>query len=400
MRRRKGGAGARAPWTRRRRRALLVLAGVGLVIAPALVWRLSVRAELNQRIADLRERGVPLTLEELNAWHAGAFDGEESDAVLRDIFSHYTELDLATFEHLPKFEAGSSRLLELPYAPETRRALEARVSGNEAMLGRLIGAAAIPQIRLIRELDGQLPVDGSDLVRPLEVLCAHACLQAEAGDGDGAVDSLIAGLQVARACRPTVTTGMLNRVIGYEFMLASVLPSVALRAPISRERMQALEALIAADDWQGDVTFAARGDRCIQLHLNRVDPGAWGTIFAVAGIYDRKRIHILDYYEAYAELAAMPAGERYAYLESSGMVYDYSYVRPPLSCSYEPLVVALMRHYQREGRFPDALDGLSAGLIAAAPSGDVAAAPQYVVEGAGFVLNDVRWALTLTAAAG
>ncbi|MCA9003339.1 MAG: hypothetical protein KDB61_15555, partial [Planctomycetes bacterium] len=152
---------------------------MALLLGCALAWRLSIRAALNQRLLDLRQAGFPTTMEELAAWELRDPREAEAEAAFNAVFEHYREMDRGAFEQLPKFERQDPRLLEAPFSPHTRHALEARTAGNDEMLTRFIGAAEFARYRLGIQYTSGHPEVTRDLTRPFEVLCAHACLLAE-----------------------------------------------------------------------------------------------------------------------------------------------------------------------------------------------------------------------------
>lgn len=378
---------ATTPWHRRRRRTLIVLALFLVLLSPALVWRLHIRADLNQRLADLRQQALPVTMAELAAWERRDPREAEADEAYSQVFQSYQEMDFDAFQYLPKFEAQAPQLLEVPYSAETRRAFELRVAGNEATLEHLMEASRFPKYRLQRQYELGSPQESRDLARPFEVLFAQACLLAENGDGDGALEAVEAGLRIARACRATPFSEVLNLAVSYENRIVAAVPSIVVRAEVSGGRLRALEQSIHDDDWPAAVAYAVNGDRCQQFFWNRPRHPAEELVEALLGVRDRRLTEMLRYYQLAPELIGMTYQDQSAILEKNGIQLMYSWWTPPASRTYSPVPTAVLHYYHDNGKLPQALDDLVPRYLESLPTApDTGHPPDYFHSDSTFVI--------------
>lgn len=358
-----------APWQRRRRRATFGLGLLILVLAPLLFWRLQLRADVNQRFADIRARGLPLTLDALVAWEAHAPDEAAADTAFTAMFRAYHEIDLATFGKLPRLYGTEPRLLEAPFPNELRTALENRVSGNEEMLTRLAEASVFSRYRTVRDLHQDYWGTPQSIERPLEVLFAHACLLAEKGQGDGALDAVMTGIKVARACRATPLIQAFNEAISGEQMILSAVYPVAVRADLSAAKLAEFFTFVQSDAWSEDLQRAAAGSRCVMLQfLGRTNDSA-DVLNGLVGGQDIEVRRFLQFVDEIPAISNFSMHERARYLEGRGLAdsqYNFWWGERPAD-GLKPVVIGVLQYRRATGTLPESLEALVPAYIAEVP---------------------------------
>jgi hypothetical protein len=304
---------------------------------------------------------MPVTLEELNAWDRPSPEDDAASAAIDAVFLAYREMDLEAFKSLPKLMGTEPRLLEVPFAPEVRAALEKRVEGNKAMLERLREASAFPRYRLIRELDYNHAWEVRSLQKPLEVLFAQACVLAETGQGDAALDAIIVGVKVARAARATPLNHVFNMVTECENDILSAAFPVLVRAAVSKERLDELLNLARDPTWMDDLERSITGGRCLALHSLVTANFADDPFESIMGKYDRYALWILKFSDEVPKLAALPFSKWDEHLRaqsiSAAFGYPFWWGTPP-SETLDPVVLAVLRYRQAHGALPETLDRL------------------------------------------
>ena len=102
---------------------------------------------------------------------------------------------------------------------------------------------------------------------PLEVLLAHACLLAEDGQGDAALDEIILGITVARASRATPLLQTFNAAMNSESLIVGGIYPVLIRAKVSGEKLEEFWRRLRDDSWLADLMRSVAGSRCLMLQM-------------------------------------------------------------------------------------------------------------------------------------
>lgn len=362
----------------------MILFLVAAVLAFPLGWRIKLRAEVLQGIADLRERGMPVTLEELAAWDTTP-ELPEAHAVLKAALLAYREMELNDFKSLPKLQGTEPRLLEVPFAAETLHALKKRVEGNEAMLARLREVSAFPRYRLIQRIDPENAYGLTGLEKPFEVLFAQTCVLAEAGQGDAALETISIGVKVARLTRATPLNHLFNVATKLENDLLTAVFPVLVRAKVSDEALENLLKLAQDPTWMDDLQRSIAGSRCLALNSLAAANFAEEPFESLIGEYDRHALWILKFADEVPDMVMLPFTAWDAHLKEKGIIpafgYPFWWGAPPAE-TLDPVVLAVLRYRQAHGTLPESLEGLVPEFLKEIPVDGVTGEPLTLVQSA------------------
>jgi len=196
---------------------LIVLIPLGLVGA-VFLFRLYLHVRIEEHFAAMRAEGLPVTLEELDAWYLPVPEEDNAGPLFL--------LALGSF----KSDAERRKLLPVvggnpvqvspgePYPEEIVALMEEAIGANEEVFRLVRVAAGMPGCRYPVDCTQGLAVRLDHLARLRELgrfLCLRAHLEAERGQGDAAAATLLDILAVAQSldAEPIFRSQLLRIVI-------------------------------------------------------------------------------------------------------------------------------------------------------------------------------------------
>jgi hypothetical protein len=173
-----------------------------LCVGALILWVLGQLWAADDKYAAIREMGLPVTIEEMNAWYVAPPDDENA-----------AELYTLAFERLVLPQADQEDLLPLvgdaelpesagPPDAEMMALIAEHLEKNTECLKLLHQATAKPHCHWPLDFGASLVPETGDLMAfrdAASLLSLQAVYLAEMGDSDGAVDALVASVGVARA---------------------------------------------------------------------------------------------------------------------------------------------------------------------------------------------------------
>ncbi len=349
------------PWARRRRRLYIVCFVVVLLLSPAVIWRLRLRTEVREELAAIKALGVPTTAEEHVAWRA-QFPELPPNEAYPQAASALVPLPFEMAEKFPTFRTRHSGedVFAVPYDPATSAAMRQLVESNGETL------------RLLREGRTQVKTGragglgrGGFTKDFMELLCAQACVAAEAGDGALAAETILDGLAFLKAyyARPW-STSLYSR--GDEVgQLMRALASAAARATLPEDKLREMQSLLEAPNWEEElrlstIDFAATMIQDIYEHQPSEPPARIAIM--VFGLLDRHIIYSIRDQRLRLETMGKPMTEQRAAFDAfkeSGGWRSFNTSGPSMELRVATAGIELIGHYQKTGTPPDSLEMLA-----------------------------------------
>jgi len=256
-----------------------IAAILALALAVAFgVYRLTLRAKLQQRIEAVRAAGYPMTPEELDAWYEMPPHGENAAEYISDAISYLKIPSAADAENLPFFHRRQLPPRTEPLDEETQTLIAQVLDDNKKVLELLDRASALASSRYPIDLSqGRatlLPHIG-DLRKVAFLLCLKAIAEVERGRPTAAVDALANTFQVAASlAQEPITISQLVRQACQGIALSTT-EWVINRVSLDDDQLKRIEMFLAnAYDPDASIRGFA-GERCIRMLTFR-EPGKLG----------------------------------------------------------------------------------------------------------------------------
>ncbi len=265
-----------------------VLIGSGLLLLVLLSLRIHTRMQLNRMIAEIREAGEPVSHADLDAWYAAPPDEENAALILTNAFALLkVELTDAEKERLAFLGSASIPPLGEPLAADMLESmgdvverhgegLELLEQGLSRPAARYPGAVMTPDTEIL----GWSFFEGVDSRRVLNFLSEKAALEAEQGDVEAAVQTIIHSFKLSHTFhnQPLVISqlihmGNLRLSLGQSQRLLS-------RRQLTPDQLGQLQPLVRrlADGF--DLSDAVAGERAFSLHMAYVEPSMANRMLA------------------------------------------------------------------------------------------------------------------------
>lgn len=345
---------------RRRRRAYLLLAAIGLFVAPAVVWRLQLKSAVRGEYASLRALGVPTTDEAYAKWVLQFPELPKIDA-FEKAQSTCTPIPFDVIDSVPSFYARheDQALRAVPYGEVARNAMKRFISENGETLQLLHEGRAF-------EGEGCVGGTGRRRLRGdiIKLCCVQACVKADEGDGAAATDAILDGLaylkaSVAEPWNPTILLG----VDGVE-QLMSALTSAAARTVLPESGLDAIQSALEIPDWLEVARQAAiedAGHTATRLYADQLNAPQARIADMVFGFMDRYYIEELQSQRLRISLLGKSLKEQqadFAVMKREGRRRYLRVVGPPLEFTVAVAGIEVIRAYQNTGTLPDRIERL------------------------------------------
>jgi hypothetical protein len=132
-------------WKPKLYHAFIALALV--LVAFFVLFRLSLKSEIQKKLEAIRAAGYPVTLAELDAWYSIPADTENAAYYYADAFSFYQEWSGESADHLPIVSRTELPARTEPLAEETKTLIAKYLADNGPALEHLHKAAGIEHCR-------------------------------------------------------------------------------------------------------------------------------------------------------------------------------------------------------------------------------------------------------------
>jgi len=370
----------RAPWQRRRRRAVIIALAVLLIPAVWLVWRMGKRAELNEAMAAMDTYGVVATASEYEARYGTYTTHWESlpippDSPYHAVLGAYVLPPQDLLGEVPRFRSNAEEpaLQAVPYADPALSAMEAFVASN---------ATSLALLRDVIHSDFETPASAKQRELLMELLYLAACMRAHGGDSLGAFQALDDSLLFLRG-----GGGAVDQVF-------VVLESVLRRVAFTGEQLAALQRHLTLDDWAAQQREGRiRYQSSIRVEIEQIIRNDWDLFNMVTGVFDVYRAMEYRAWCIRHDMIGLSAGEQRAIMESHRGTPLYDFLRiqpPPVDIVVADAALDVLRYHADHGALPNALDDLVPEYRAEIPLDFWSGGPLlYRVEGPEFVLYSV-----------
>lgn len=349
------------PWARRRRRAYILVALIAMIVTPAVIWRLGLKAEVREELALLRAEGIPTTHEELAAWEA-QFPSLEAMPIYATLAAAYVPLPFERLEDFPTFRLrhDGAQLFAVPYDDTTLGAMTELVDFNEAAL-RLLHEARLAAT------SGDAPKSGGEIVYEelIRLCCAQACVRAHQGDGEGAAGAILDGLVFLSTnfSKPWCHSIPLPEDAVGELMRA--LASCAGRTALPEAQLRAIQATLTPPD--RDEALRRNGIHrsaawVADLHSEQLDSPPAEAANLVVGFFDRymsesirnDRLRFALFGKSVKEQQA-----QFALMKEQGISRDFIIQWPPMYLPVSVVGIEIIIYRQQHGHPPESLEVLA-----------------------------------------
>jgi hypothetical protein len=250
-------------WKPKLYHALILLALV--LVAFFVLFRLSLRSEIQEKFDAIRASGYPVSLSELDAWHSIPPNAENAAYYYADAFSYFKQRSGERVDHLPIIGKAKLPARTEPLTEETKTLFAQYLADNRRALELLHKAAAIEHCRY--------PVDYgvgfsarfphlAELRNGAHLLRVEALLHAENGQAEAAISSIRTNFALARSVskEPMLIPQLVR--MACQGLAVSSLERVLNRSELTDEQLLSVSRAVGeAEDLSG-ISRAFIGERC------------------------------------------------------------------------------------------------------------------------------------------
>lgn len=302
-----------------------------LFVAAVLMMRWYWREELDKRIEAIRAAGDPVTLQELEASYEWPQSGDNAANWVLGMEGFLPKLTREEDKLLaPVTERRGELPLSEPLDAETLTLLERHVASSKEALEILHEAASIEGCRYPTNLtEGVMaPANHISIVRDaVRILCFEAALEAEHGNSESVVRSLMAALRIADslAAEPMSISQLIRH--GSVRGIISSLEWVMSRVEFTGEQLDALGAAVTPAYDPDSLRRGWVGSRCMGIAMLADLPSVGREAFEdlppafilqaddALGLADREAVYYLDVMQQAIHAASLAPEERPAAIQ-------------------------------------------------------------------------------------
>lgn len=384
---------AKAPWVQKRRRLLMAIGLMLLLVLPAFVWRARLAGDVREKLASLEARGLPLTLEALDARLPAIPGGDTAASRYLEASRLYQDGGAEQRRLLP-FVGDTPLAPRGPLAPESLDAMRALVAANGPALAALREASRLPETPYYAHYGfgadtARTPVSALIPLAPL--LCCQALLYAESGDAGNAIETLIDALALSRSLATDGLALNLAHQWNMQQQLLQALERVLNVAPPPAATLTPFVDDFTPGLREAQVRRMLETETCLFVARlrGRTRGGIFKSVIVSAGVGD---INLRAYLQAADIALGWPEatfGERalletqyadvlkrcskhpllFVTLERYSLPARWAYFRDQLDrAAVAQAGLALYRYQQATGRYPEEMDALAPAYLPEVPS--------------------------------
>lgn len=352
------------------------------------VFRIVVRAKINNRLDAIRAAGYPATTEELDAWYTIPPFADNAAEYIAVAVSRVTIPTGDDANGIPLFSSKPLPSRHERLDDRTRSATAAILAENAEAIKLLDEGLSIPDCHYPVNLAQDNAMQDVDLQRQrrtTHLLILAAIARADQGDPNAAVEMLLTSYKLAN------TVGEIPMIIAElvaqadRALTTQGLEQVINRTPLTGDQLAQIDAVLLEGHDPNSFVRALAGERCFGLSMAR-NPAAYGRdnvsinvaeILKGLGVIDLSLVRYLDRMAEAIEIAKRQPWERQKAIKAADARYESSGLAPALnwlSTSHARLVtlslrgtanalvaraaVALERYRLATGRLPQDLEDL------------------------------------------
>ena len=301
-----------------------------LVLLPVIgvtLFHLKTGSAIKKRLADLRAQGHPVTLKELNDAYVLPAGADNAADLYMDAFGLLMESSDEDKQRLPLAGRASLPGRSEPLPDANQVVIRQYLSDNQETLAALYEAASFEHARYPIDLTQGMDASMawlSDVRKCTFLLKLEALMHLEHGDPDRAIESVRAGLALAKSMKAPMLIHYLVRVSVISLHLDTV-ERILCRGPLADEPLQAMIHTLDALSTSASMKDALVGERCMGLSTfdmsldelaKQVSPNSRMPILLLAparvlGVLKRDQLAYLDIMQDIFNALDIPMQNRY-----------------------------------------------------------------------------------------
>jgi hypothetical protein len=403
---------------------------VALLLLLFVLFRVHGSLKVKKQIENLRAKGYPVTLEELDRWY-NIPDGaaNAADAYLT-AFSNYVEWDREALKALPVVGRAPLPARTQPFDDPNQQLVKQFLSDNKKTLTLLHEAASIDHCRY--------PIDftrDSDQVAPwlkelrasTRLLSLDVLIQCDNHNSEKALKSIQTSLSLARSVGTPLLIHRLVHIAVRTQTYRSI-EQILNKTQLAEEQLKKLSAWIEESDVDEGYRRALVGEQCFGLHtfqsplhdiVNKTESGqVFLLILAprkILGLHDRETMEYINIMQDYINTVELPHHTRLAAFDSIQKTVDHGERGGMLTRMLMPAfgrildieirhlahlratqtALAVQRYRLAEDRLPQSLENLVPAYMEALPTDPFdGQSLKYRTLETGFVVYSVGYDLT------
>ncbi len=305
-----------------------------LVVAFA-IFRIVVRAKINNRLDAVRAAGYPVTCEELDDWYAIAPFADNAAEYITAAVSRMTFPTGDDANGVPLFSSAPLPPRREPLAERIRSVTATMMAENQESLELLRKGLSIPDCRYPVNFarGGEMEnVNFSALRRATRLLVLAAIVRAEQDDPNAAVQTLLTSYELADTLieMPMIIAELVAQA--HRAVTTRGLEQVINRTALTDEQLGDVDAVLWESYDPNSMVRALAGERCFGLYMAR-EPSAYGpSNFSAAlvgilkglGVIDLSLVRHLDRMAEAIEIAQRKPWKRQEAIAAAEARYDTS----------------------------------------------------------------------------
>ncbi|MCP4608555.1 MAG: hypothetical protein GY845_07565 [Planctomycetes bacterium] len=376
---------------------------VALLLLLFVVFRVHGSLKVKKQIENLRAKGYPVTLEELDRWY-NIPDGASNaaDAYLT-AFSNYVEWDSEARKALPIVGRAPLPARTQPLDDPNHQLVEKFLSDNKKTLTSLHEAASIEHCRypidFTQEWDQTAPWL-KELRASTRLLSLDVLIQCDNNNPQKALESIRTGLFLARSISTPLLIHRLVQIAVRAQTYRSI-EKILNRSQLAEEQLKKLSSWIEESDVDEGYRRALIGEQCLGLHTFQsplhdiVDKTESGKVFLlilaprkILGLHDRETMDYISIMQDYINTVELPHHKRLTTSDSIEKTVVHSKRGGMLTRMLMPALgrimqidtrhlahlratqtaIAVERYRLTEGRLPQSLENLVPAYMEVVPT--------------------------------
>ena len=293
---------------------------VALLLLLFVLFRVHGSLKVKKQIENLRAKGYPVTLEELESWYNIPEGTKNSADVYLNAFSNYVEWDSEARKALPVVGRAPLPARTQPLDDPNKLLVEKFLSDNKKTLTLLHEAASIDHCRyplgFIQELNQRAPWL-KNLRKCALLLRLNVLIQCESKNSEKALESIYSTLSLAKSSNVPL---LLHQLIHISVKATAYknIERTLNRVQLTEEQLMMLSSWIKEAGNDEGYKRTLIGENCIGLNTFRGHEGL--TIFLafwrITGLNDRDATKYIDIMQELMDAMELSANERLLVFDS------------------------------------------------------------------------------------
>ncbi|MCP4259630.1 MAG: hypothetical protein GY774_19285 [Planctomycetes bacterium] len=293
---------------------------VALLLLLFVLFRVTGSLKVKKQIENLRTKGYPVTLEELESWYNIPEGTKNSADVYLNAFSNYVEWDSEARKALPVVGRAPLPARTQPLDDPNKLLVEKFLSDNKKTLTLLHEAASIDHCRypldFIQELNQRAPWL-KNLRKCAHLLRLNVLIQCESKNSEKALESIYSTLSLAKSSNVPL---LLHQLIHISVKATAYknIERTLNRVQLTEEQLMKLSSWIEEAGNDEGYKRTLIGENCIGLNTFRGHEGL--TIFLafwrITGLNNRDATEYIEVMQELIDAMELSANERLLVFDS------------------------------------------------------------------------------------